>query len=185
MSQEHERELLELIRSRSYRRGRFRLSSGKESDHYFNLKPTMMHPRGAYLAAKAFMDRVRAENVTLIGGLEMGAVPILGALAAVSEFEGAPIDTFFVRKEPKAHGTKDKIEGLGLEESLHGRRVLVADDVATSGGSIMKAVEPIREAGGIVDVALVLLDRNEGATEYLHGHGIRLASVFRSDQFSD
>src|SRR5437762_1206999 len=100
-----EAELLELIRQRSFKRGTFTLSSGRESHLYFNLKPTMMHPRGAYLCALAFLKRIRAENVAYAGGLEMGAVPVIGSLAALSAAEGKPVHTFFVRKAAKTHGT--------------------------------------------------------------------------------
>ena len=183
LAAQHEAELLGLIQTRSFRRGVFKLASGVESDRYFNLKPTMMAPRGAYLAARAFIDRILPENVDYVGGLEMGAVPIIGALAAVSDIEGRPIDTFFVRKAPKAHGTKETIEGLGPRETLAGKRVLMLDDVATSGGSIMKAIDAAREAGATVDVALVLLDREEGAEQFLADRGIRLRSVFKAHEF--
>jgi len=178
-----EAELLALIRERSYRRGKFKLASGAESDRYFNLKPTMMDPKGAYLAARTFIDRILPENVDYVGGLEMGAVPVIGALAAVSQSEGRPIRTFFVRKAAKDHGTQQVLEGMGPGESLAGRRVMALDDVATSGGSILKAVEAARAAGAVVDVALVLLDREEGATENLAREGIRLLSVLKASQF--
>ena len=118
-----------------------------------------------------------------VGGLEMGAVPIIGALAAISATEGKPIRTFFVRKAPKTHGTKETVEGLAQSDTLDGKRVLILDDVATSGGSIMKAIDAAREAGAAVDVALVLLDREEGAKEHLASQGIRLLSVFRAHEF--
>ena len=180
-----EQELFELIRTRSFRRGRFTLASGRESELYFNLKPTMMHPRGAALSAKAFLDRVVAEGAEWIGGLEMGAVPVIASLAAVSDIEGRPVKTFFVRKTAKEHGTRQTVEGLGPDESLQGERVIIADDVATTGGSIVKAVEAAREAGAIVDAALVLVDRDEGAAEALADQGIRLLSVFKGPAFLD
>jgi len=175
--------LFEIIKERSFRQGRFTLASGAESDLYFNLKPTMMDPLGAYLAAKAFSEIIHAERVDYVGGLEMGAVPIIGALAAISATEGRPIRTFFVRKTPKEHGTKEKVEGLAPSETLQGKRVLVLDDVATSGGSIMKAIDAARSAGATVDVALVLVDRDEGAKKRLADQGIRLLSVFQAQQF--
>jgi orotate phosphoribosyltransferase len=143
----------------------------------------MMDPLGAYLAAKAFSEIIHAERVDYVGGLEMGAVPIIGALAAISATEGRPIRTFFVRKAPKEHGTKEKVEGLAPSESLQGKRVLVLDDVATSGGSIMKAIDAARSEGATVDVALVLVDRDEGAKKRLADQGIRLLSVFQAQQF--
>jgi orotate phosphoribosyltransferase len=178
-----ETELLELIRRRSFRRGTFTLSSGRESSLYFNLKPTMMHPRGAYLCAIAFLKRIRAEKAEYVGGLEMGAVPVIGSLAALSEAEGEPVHTFFVRKAAKSHGTREVVEGLGPDESLAGRRVLVLDDVATTGNAIRQAIASARAAGAIADCALVLVDREEGAAEALRGDGIRLLSVFRAGDF--
>lgn len=175
--------LFEIVRQRSFRRGKFRLSSGAESELYFNLKPTMMDPRGAYLSARAFLARVRSEKADFVGGLEMGAVPIIGSLAAISEVEGQPVQTFFVRKVPKPHGTMDLIEGLAPNETLKGKRVVVADDVATTGGSILKAIDAVRAVGAIVQSALVLVDREEGASELLEKHGVRLLSVFRGHEF--
>ena len=178
-----ESELLELIRARSFRLGKFTLSSGAESDLYFNLKPTMMDPRGANLSARAFLARIVSERVDFVGGLEMGAVPIIAGVATLSDVEGTPVKTFFVRKEAKKHGTKDVIEGLGPTESLAGKRVLIADDVATTGGSILKAIEEARGAGATVDVAMVLVDREEGAERFLRDHGVRLVSVFKASEF--
>ncbi len=179
----HDPELFELVRTRSFRHGKFRLASGRESELYFNLKPTMMWPKGALLCARAFLDRIHPEGVDYVGGLEMGAVPIIGALAAVGEAEGRPVKTFFVRKQAKGHGTRELVEGLGPDESLHGRRAMVLDDVATSGGSILKAVEAARSVGAVVDSALVVVDREEGAAEFLAPHGIRLLSVFKGAEF--
>lgn len=180
---QHEAELLQVIRDRSFKRGKFVLSSGAESELYFNLKSTMMFARGAYLSALAFLSRLRDEQADYVGGLEMGAVPILGSVAAISASEGRPIQTFFVRKEPKKHGTRDLIEGLAPGESLAGKRVVVADDVATSGGSILKAIKAVREAGAAVECALVLVDRDEGAADALRKEGVRLLCVFRASDF--
>jgi orotate phosphoribosyltransferase len=175
--------LFDLIRDRSFRLGKFTLSSGAESDLYFNLKSTMMSPRGAYLCAQAFLSRIWPAQIDFVGGLEMGAVPIIGSLAAVSEMRGNPVKTFFVRKEAKKHGTKDLIEGLGARETLSGTKVMVVDDVATSGGSILKAIIPVRAAGATADTAMVLVDREEGAAEFLKGHGVQLISVFKGHEF--
>ncbi len=178
-----ELELLGLIQDRSFRRGRFKLSSGLESDLYFNLKPTMMHPRGAHLSARAFLARILKEEIDFVGGLEMGAVPIIASLAAISDEAGTPINTFFVRKTAKDYGTQDVIEGLAAAQSLSGHRIMIADDVATTGGSILKAVDVARDAGALVDVALVLVDRQEGAEAFLAEHGVRLISVFTASAF--
>jgi orotate phosphoribosyltransferase len=178
-----EQELFKIIKERSFRYGEFTLSSGAKSNLYFNLKTTMMSPRGAYLSARAFLRRIAAEKANYVGGLEMGAVPLIGALAALSESEGHPVKTFFVRKSAKVHGTRDVIEGLAPHESLAGAHVLALDDVATSGGSIWRAAETARGAGASVDAALVLIDREEGAAQFLAERGLRLLSVFRGAQF--
>jgi orotate phosphoribosyltransferase len=175
--------LFDLVKQRSFRRGKFRLSSGIESDLYFNLKPTMMSPLGAELAARAFLFRIWNEEVDFVGGLEMGAVPVIGSLAAISQCEGRPVKTFFVRKKKKEHGTMDLIEGLGPGEALIGMRVLIVDDVATSGGSILIAINAAREAGAIVESALVLVNRDEGAEQTLKQAGVRLLSVLHARDF--
>jgi orotate phosphoribosyltransferase len=176
-------DLIDVIKQRSYRRGKFRLASGAESEFYFNLKPTMMAPEGAYLCARALLEKIRSETVDYVGGLEMGAVPVIASLAALSHADGAPVKTFFVRKKPKDHGTQDLLEGLAQGETLAGKRVMVIDDVATSGGSIVKAAEVARAAGAVVETALVIIDREEGATEALQKAGIRLLSVLKKRDF--
>ena len=178
-----EARLFALIRDRSFRRGKFRLVSGRESELYFNLKPTMMWPEGALLCARALLARIWAENVDYAGGLEMGAVPVIAALAAVSAAEGRPVKTFFVRKQAKGHGTMDIIEGLAPNETLQNARVMVVDDVATSGGSILKAAEAVRAADADVVAGLVVVDREEGAAETLQANNVRLLSVFKGREF--
>jgi orotate phosphoribosyltransferase len=178
-----EQELLELIRRRSFRRGHFILSSGAKSEMYFNLKPTMLDPRGAFLSAALFMKIIVGEKVAYVGGLEMGAVPMLGSLAALSEMLNHPVRTFFVRKKPKSHGTQELIEGLASDETLSGARVMIIDDVATTGNSALIAAQVARETGAIVDSALVIVDRREGATEMLAREGIRLFSILRGPEF--
>lgn len=176
-------ELLNLVRERSFKSGAFTLSSGKHSNLYFNMKPTMMHPRGAELSALAFLRIVYQLDVEYVSGLEMGAVPVIGSMAAISSAQGAPIKTTFVRKRAKEHGTKDVIEGLGPDESLQGKKVLVVDDVATSGRSILIAIEEVRKAGGHVEHAACLVNREEGGRELLADHGIELHSVFTAADF--
>lgn len=144
----------------------------------------MMNPRGAYLCARAFLDRIRAEEAEYVGGLEMGAVPVIGSLAALSEAEGNPVRTFFVRKAAKAHGTREVIEGLGPGESIAGKRVLILDDVATTGNAILQAAAAARASDAVLHAALVLVDREEGAAETVAREGLRLFSVFRASDFS-
>jgi orotate phosphoribosyltransferase len=177
-------DLVDIIKQRSYRRGRFKLASGAESEFYFNLKPTMMNARGGWLCAKALLQKIRAVgSVDYVGGLEMGAVPVIAALAALSHAEGKPVETFFVRKKEKDHGTAEVIEGLAAGENLAGKRVVIIDDVATTGGSIIKAARAARAAGAIVEHALVIIDREEGGSENLAKAGMALLSALKKSDF--
>lgn len=176
------RALLDILARRTFKRGRFQLASGKESRIYFNLKATMMHPEGAALCARLLLKTIAPLRPDYVGGLEMGAVPLLGTMAAYSHDAGTPIGAIFVRKAPKVHGTALMIEGLDDDsgETLDGKRVVLVDDVATSGGSVLKAIEQIALAGGVVTDALVILDREEGANEFLSSRGVTLHSLFRA-----
>lgn len=173
-----------MVRARSFARGDFTLASGTKSPFYFNLKPTMMTAEGAWLCARAFLDRIGPDEADLIGGLEMGAVPIVAATAALAHAEGRRLDAFFVRKQPKEHGTKASVEGLAPGETLAGRKIVIAEDVTTTGGSALKAIESVREAGGDVRFALTLLDREEGARELFAQRGIELRSILSVRDFA-
>lgn len=176
--------LLELIRTRSFKTGSFTLSSGKPSSLYFNMKPTMMDPLGAELSGRAFLEIVHSLGVEYVSGLEMGAVPVIGSMAAISSVEGRPVKATFVRKKAKGHGTNDVIEGLGPHETLSGKTVLVVDDVATSGSSILQAINQVRSVGGVVQHAACLVNRHEGGDELLEEHGVQLHSIFTAADFA-
>jgi orotate phosphoribosyltransferase len=113
----------------------------------------------------------------------MGAVPIAGAIAQLSWMRGKPIPAFFVRKKPKEHGAKLSIEGLAKNESIAGKRVVVVEDVTTTGGSAMKAVESLREAGADIAFVLTMVDREEGAAEAFKDAGLAFRSIFRASEF--
>lgn len=174
--------LAALVRARSFAEGDFTLASGKKSRFYFNLKPTMMTGEGAWLCARAFLDALRPDEADLIGGLEMGAVPIVAATAALAQAEGRRLDAFFVRKQPKEHGTRATVEGLAPGETLEGRRIVIAEDVTTTGGSALKAIEAVRAAGGRADIVLTLLDREDGARELFAQHGVTLRAILTARQ---
>jgi orotate phosphoribosyltransferase len=178
-------ELLSLIKERSFKTGDFTLASGRKSNLYFDMKPTIMSARGNLLSAQVFLNRARELRAEYIGGLEMGAVPIISTVAGLSAQNGAPIGAFFVRKKPKEHGTMLKVEGLGPRESLEGRRVAMADDVTTSGGSVWQAIEVALTAGAIVRDVICLVDREEGAAEFLASKGISLRPIFSAKDFVD
>ncbi|MGQ7790805.1 orotate phosphoribosyltransferase [Faunimonas sp. B44] len=178
-------ELYDLIRSRSFRKGgTFTLVSGRTSTIYFNLKPTMLHPDGARLIGAAVAERAAALGADYVGGLEMGAVPIVCAAAAMSAVAGRPVGAVFVRKDVKAHGTRSLIEGLAEGETLEGRKVLVVEDVTTTGGSALKAVSSLRHAGAEIDDVLTLVDREEGADEAFVQAGLSLHALYRKSEFA-
>ena len=175
--------LSEIIRKRSFGRGEITLASGRKSDFYFNLKPTMLDPEGAALLAEVTFEALRDDNLDYIGGLEMGAVPLAGAIAQWSWLKGHPIAAFFVRKKPKEHGAKLAVEGLAKGETLQGKRIVIVEDVTTTGGSALKAVEAVREAGGEIVLVLTMVDREEGAAETFAQAGLPFRSLYRASEF--
>ncbi len=178
------RQLREIIRARSFRQGgAFTLASGRTSSIYFNLKPTMLDPDGARLVGAAVAAKARTLGATYVGGLEMGAVPIVAAAAAMSAVAGDPLRAFFVRTQAKEHGTKSLVEGLAEGETLVGACVVVVEDVTTTGGSAMKAIAAIRAAGATVSDVVTILDREEGASEAFGAAGLALHPLFRKSEF--
>ena len=175
--------LKDIIRKRSFGRGEITLASGRKSDFYFNLKPTMLDPEGAALLAELSLDALKDEQVDYIGGLEMGAVPLAGAIAQLSWLKGHPIAAFFVRKKPKEHGARLSVEGLAKGESLEGKRIVIVEDVTTTGGSAVKAVEAVRDAGGEVALVFTMVDREEGAAEAFAAAKIPFRSLYRAGEF--
>lgn len=176
-------ELRDIIARDSFATGDYTLASGRKSKLYFNMKPTIMAARGNRLAAREFLRIAQELNAECIGGLEMGAVPIISTVSGISEDFGAPIQAFFVRKKPKEHGTKLLVEGLRPGMTLADRHVVMADDVTTSGGSVWQAAEVALAAGAKVDAVISLVDREEGAEEYLAERGLRLHPIFRARDF--
>src|SRR5690606_35082061 len=175
--------LADIIRARSFGRGKITLASGRESDFYFNLKPTMLDPEGAALLAELTLDALINDKIDYVGGLEMGAVPLAGAIAQLSWIRGTPISAIFVRKKPKEHGARLSVEGLTKSESLQGKRVVIVEDVTTTGGSAIKAVEAVRDAGGVVALVFTMVDREEGATETFRDAGLPFRALFRASEF--
>jgi orotate phosphoribosyltransferase len=175
--------LAAIIREKSFGRGEITLVSGRKSNFYFNMKPTMLDPEGAALIAQLTLDALADERIDYVGGLEMGAVPIAGAIAAFSALAGRPLPAFFVRKKPKEHGAKLLLEGLAPGASIAGKRAAIIEDVTTTGGSAMKAVEATRDAGAEIALVFTLVDRQEGAEEAFVAAGIRFRSLFRAEEF--
>ena len=175
--------LKKIIATRSFGRGEVTLASGRKSDFYFNLKPTMMNPEGAALLAELTFDAIKDGKYDFIGGLEMGAVPLAGAIAQLSWIKAQPIAAFFVRKKPKDHGALAQVEGLPKGETLKGKRVVIVEDVTTTGGSVLKAVDSVREAGGEVALVLTMVDREEGAEETFRTAGLPFKALFQAREF--
>jgi len=175
--------LRDIIHERSFGRGEIKLASGRISDFYFNLKPAMLDAEGAALLAQLTLDALAGERIDYIGGLEMGAVPIAGAVAQLSFMLGTPLQAFFVRKKPKEHGARLSVEGLMPGETLTGKRVVIVEDVTTTGGSALKAVDAAREAGAEIAFVLTIVDREEGATEEFAARGLAFRAIYRASEF--
>lgn len=150
---------------------------------YFNMKPTMLHPEGAHLIASLILDSLEGVEVDMVGGLEMGAVPIASALTAVSHARGRPLAAFFVRKQAKDHGTKSLVEGLPKGETMRGKRLVVVEDVTTTGGSALKAAEALAAEGATIVRVVTVLDRLDGAREAFATAGLEFSSLLTLDDF--
>jgi len=169
--------LLDLVKEKSFLYGDFTLSSGLKSSYYFDGRLTTLWPEGTYLVGKMVFELVRDAGIDAIGGPSMGADPIVAAVALVSHLEGNPIPAFIVRKEPKKHGTQRYIEG----HLPPGGTVAIVDDVITTGGSILRAIEAVEAEGCRVGQVVVLLDRNEGGADELRRRGYNFAALLRVD----
>jgi orotate phosphoribosyltransferase len=171
--------LLTIIRRRSVLQGReFRLTSGRASNFFIDLKKTMFDPEGASLLADLLFARIKDEDVDYIGGMETGGIPIVAAVSMRSWPE-KPIKGFFVRKQVKGHGTDQRIDGL-LEA---GSRVILFEDVTTTGGSAMHAVEQAQQLDCKVLKVISVVDRLEGAEENFRVAGIEFEPLFTRRDF--
>jgi orotate phosphoribosyltransferase len=177
--------LIEIIKKRSYMSGvEIRLASGRTSNFYFNLKPTMLDPEGAHLIGHLMVDALDGLEVDAIGGLEVGAIPMAAATAAVSFARGRPLPAFFVRKAVKEHGTKSLIEGLIKGQTLAGKRVVVLEDTTTTGGSPLKACKAVEAEGAKVVRIVTIVDRAEGAAEIIREAGYTYAPILSLHDFT-
>ena len=170
-------ELLELLKKYAYKKGEFKLSSGKTSEHYVNCKPVTLTGRGLTLTSLLMLKELDA---TIVGGLTLGADPLVSGVSLVSALDGRMVNALIVRKEPKGHGTGAWIEGPELPK---GTKVTVLEDVVTTGGSAVKAAEKLRDAGYVVETVVAIVDRQEGGVEAMEKEGLKLRSIFTLEDF--
>jgi orotate phosphoribosyltransferase len=175
--------LIDLILSRSFKftkKPTFKLASGKKSNFYFNCKPTTLNSEGMFLIGNLLYELIKSEitwKVKAIGGLTLGADPVAAAVAYTSHIKKEPLDAFVVRKEPKKHGTMLWIEG----EVKKGDKVLIVEDVITTGSSTIKAIKRARQAGLKVMGVVVLIDRQEGGKEAIETMGLPFKALLTKE----
>lgn len=172
--------LLSLLKEKALKKGKFVLSSGKVSNYYLDGRIITLTPEGAYLVASIVLELINGKGINAVGGPTLGADPIVGAVAALSHMKNIAIKTFIVRKAVKEHGTQRQIEGPALNK---GDKVIIVDDVATTGKALIEAKQALDKAGVTADTALVIVDRQEGAKENLRKQGLKLESIFEIKDF--
>jgi orotate phosphoribosyltransferase len=181
MDQKPLQKLVSLIRHLSYREGDFTLASGKKSSFYVDLKATTLHPEGAYWIGEVALNLLLSEMHTdlkpiqAVGGLTLGADPLATSISLAARSRNWLLPAFIVRKEPKDHGTSKYIEGT--ENIAAGSPVLVLEDVVTTGGSSLKAIERLRAEGYHPVATLTVVDREEGGAEQIRKAGLKFLAL--------
>jgi orotate phosphoribosyltransferase len=175
--------LKELLTKHAYQKRRVVLASGRESDFYIDCRGVVLSAEGHSLVGQLMLQaaRVIEPNLHAVGGLTMGADPLASAVALTSWNQGQPVGAFLVRKEPKGHGTGQWCEGLQLLPA--NANAVIVEDVITTGGSSLKAVERAREAGLHISGIVALVDREEGGRENLEKAGLTVRSIFARRDF--
>jgi orotate phosphoribosyltransferase len=172
--EQEEHRLLHLIRERAYRTGDFTLSSGQASKYYIDVKQVSLDPEGAWLIGTLLFNLLPKDTVA-IGGLTMGADPLATAVSMVSYLKEKPMNAFLVRKEPKGYGKNAQVESPPIPE---GSGVIILEDVVTTGGSALKAVDAVRNMGWKVLGILAVVDREQGGEELYHAANIPFRALF-------
>jgi len=175
---EQRQRLLDLLAERAYRHGSFTLASGRSSNHYVNCKPVSLSGEGLALLAARMLDLVEPQAVA-VAGLTLGADPLVSGVAQAAALAGRPLDALIVRKEAKGHGTGAWLEGPLPEP---GAAITVLEDVVTTGGSSLKAVTQLRQAGYRVNRVVTIVDRQEGGGAAMAAAGLELVSLFLLDE---
>ena len=174
---------LEAIKERAYRKRKFTLSSGRESNHYVNLKPVTLTGDALLYISWCILECIESDTVA-VAGLTLGADPLVSGVTIAATIDDRKVDALIVRKEPKGHGTAAWIEGLLPEK---GSRVTVLEDVVTTGGSSIKAVKKLRDAGYVVERVVSIVNRQEGreADDAFAAVNVELISLFSLEEFAD
>jgi len=169
------RELIGMVEAKALKRGTFRLASGREASFYLDAKQVVLDSHGAMLVGRAILERLRSLGPlpAAVGGMSIGADPITSAVITMAGVEGLPLKGFMVRKEPKDHGTKKYVEGP-VEP---GQRVVIVEDVTTTGGSSLLAIDRVHEFGLVVERVVTVIDRLAGAKDAFAARGIPLESL--------
>ena len=169
------RELIDLIETRALKRGTFRLASGREASFYLDAKQVVLEARGSMLVGRAILERLQGLGPlpAAVGGMSIGADPITSAVVTMAGVANLPLKGFLVRKEPKDHGTKRYVEG----PVAPGDRVVIVEDVVTTAGSSLGAIDRAIEFGLVVERVVVVIDRLAGGREALAARGIPLESL--------
>ena len=177
---EDRRRFLSILKEKSYERRKVVLSSGRESDFYIDCRQTTLDAEGAVLTGRLFCAMLEAgERPEAVGGITLGADPIVTAVSLTSVLRGWPVPAFIIRKEPKKHGTTQWIEGT--KNLRHGMRVAILEDVVTTGGSTLRAIERAVLSGLVVARVLCLVDRGEGGAAAVAAAGYRIEPMFMKE----
>ncbi len=176
MNQEYRQRLARILIEKSYREGDFTLASGRKSDYYFDCRVTALHPEGSWLIGQLFTELLEPFDVKGLGGMTLGADPLIAASTVISHEKGRPLAGLIVRKEAKGHGTGQYVEGMGNFQA--GDTVAMVEDVVTTGSSLLTACERVKAAGLNIKVVCTVLDRNEGGREAIEAAGYELRSIF-------
>ncbi len=173
---ELKKKLARVLISKSYRSGDFTLSSGLKSDYYFDCRQSSLYPEGAWLIGKIFNILLADYDIKGVGGMTMGADPLVSACSVISYEIGRPLAGLLVRKEAKGHGTKQYVEGLA--NFSQGDYVAMLEDVVSTGGSVLQATRRVEDAGLKIAVIATILDRGEGGRQALEAEGYKVISIF-------
>ena len=171
--------LLNLLQKNSYKKGNFQLSSGKQSSHYLNCKPVSLNGYGLNLISELFLELINSETEA-VAGLTLGADPLVSGVILLAASKGIPLNGLIIRKEIKNYGTKSGIEGPSLDSKTV---VTVLEDVVTTAGSCLKAINKLRENDYIVNEVLTIIDREEGGGDTLKKNNVVLKSLFNIRDF--